>query len=105
MRLTARLILSLSVFTFAAPSAWAQAAFPNKPIKIVVPFPAGGTSDVLARLVGQKMSESWGQPVVVENRPGAGGTLGATQVARAEADGHTLLVVSTGHVVNPGQCL
>jgi tripartite-type tricarboxylate transporter receptor subunit TctC len=98
MRLTARLILSLSVFTFAAPAAWAQAAFPNKPIKIVVPFPAGGTSDVLARLVGQKMSESWGQPVVVENRPGSNGNLGADQVAKSSPDGHTLVLMDVGNL-------
>jgi tripartite-type tricarboxylate transporter receptor subunit TctC len=88
----------LSVFTFAAPAAWAQAAFPNKPIKIVVPFPAGGTSDVLARLVGQKMSESWGQPVVVENRPGSNGNLGADQVAKSSPDGHTLVLMDVGNL-------
>jgi tripartite-type tricarboxylate transporter receptor subunit TctC len=98
MRLTARLILSLSVLTFAAPAAWAQSAFPNKPIKIVVPFPAGGTSDVLARLVGQKMSESWGQPVVVENRPGSNGNLGADQVAKSSPDGHTLVLMDVGNL-------
>jgi tripartite-type tricarboxylate transporter receptor subunit TctC len=88
----------LSVFTFAAPAAWAQSAFPNKPIKIVVPFPAGGTSDVLARLVGQKMSESWGQPVVVENRPGSNGNLGADQVAKSSPDGHTLVLMDVGNL-------
>ena len=88
----------MSVFTFAAPAAWAQAAFPNKPIKIVVPFPAGGTSDVLARLVGQKMSESWGQPAVVENRPGSNGNLGADQVAKSSPDGHTLVLMDVGNL-------
>ena len=60
-------------------SAFAQSAanYPSKPLKIVVPFPAGGTSDVLARIFGQKITEHWGQPVVVENRPGAGGNIGA----------------------------
>jgi tripartite-type tricarboxylate transporter receptor subunit TctC len=66
-----------------------------------VPFTAGSATDIMARVVGEKLQAAWGQPVVVENRPGAGGTLGATQVAKSEADGHTLLVVSTGHVVNP----
>jgi tripartite-type tricarboxylate transporter receptor subunit TctC len=79
---------------------WAQ-TYPSKTIRIVVPFTAGSATDIMARVVGEKLQAAWGQPVVVENRPGAGGTLGATQVARAEADGHTLLVVSTGHVVNP----
>src|SRR3954454_2591715 len=67
-------------------------AFPTRAIKIVVPFPAGGPSDVLARMIGQKMSEDWGQPVVVENRPGANTVLGAQQVAKAAPDGYTLLM-------------
>ena len=75
--------------------------YPNKAIKIVVPFTAGSATDIMARIVGEKLTASMGHPVVVENRPGAGGTLGATQVAKSEPDGYTLLVVSTGHVVNP----
>jgi tripartite-type tricarboxylate transporter receptor subunit TctC len=67
-------------------------AFPSRAIKIVVPFPAGGPSDVLARIIGQKMSEDWGQPVVVENRVGANTVLGAQQVAKAAPDGYTLLM-------------
>jgi tripartite-type tricarboxylate transporter receptor subunit TctC len=66
--------------------------FPSRSIKIVVPFPAGGPSDVLARMIGQKMTEDWGQPVVVENRPGANTVLGAQQVAKAAPDGYTLLM-------------
>jgi tripartite-type tricarboxylate transporter receptor subunit TctC len=66
--------------------------FPRRTIKIVVPFPAGGPSDVLARLIGQKMTEDWGQPVVVENRPGANTVIGAQQVAKAPADGYTILM-------------
>jgi tripartite-type tricarboxylate transporter receptor subunit TctC len=71
--------------------------FPSRSIKIVVPFPAGGPSDVLARMIGQRMSEDWGQPVVVENRVGANTVLGAQQVAKAAPDGYTLLmaIVST----------
>src|SRR5258707_732638 len=67
-------------------------AFPTRSIKIVVPFPAGGPSDVLARLIGQKMSEDWGQPVVIENRPGANTVVGAQIVKAAPADGYTLLM-------------
>jgi tripartite-type tricarboxylate transporter receptor subunit TctC len=66
--------------------------FPSRSIKIVVPFPAGGPSDVLARMIGAKMSEDWGQPVVVENRPGANTVLGAQQVAKSAPDGYTLLM-------------
>ncbi|MSQ57134.1 MAG: tripartite tricarboxylate transporter substrate binding protein [Limnohabitans sp.] len=77
------------------------ADYPNKTIKIIVPFTAGSSTDIMARVVGERLSASFGQSVVVENRPGAGGTLGAGQVAKSEPDGYTLLVVSTGHVVNP----
>src|SRR6478609_1987306 len=88
--------IALAMFTFlAAASAVAQErpdAFPNRSVKIVVPFPAGGPSDVLARMIGQKMSEDWGQPVLVENRPGANTVLGAQQVAKAAPDGYSLLM-------------
>jgi len=75
--------------------------YPSKVIKIIVPFTAGSATDIMARIVGERLTASMGQPVVIENRPGAGGTLGAAQVAKSEPDGYTLLVVSTGHVVNP----
>jgi tripartite-type tricarboxylate transporter receptor subunit TctC len=75
--------------------------YPNKPVKIVVPFTAGSATDILARNVGQKLSELWGQPVVIENRPGAGGTIGAAVVAKSPPDGYTLLVHSAAQAVNP----
>ena len=67
--------------------------FPNKPIRIIVPFAAGGASDVLSRILGKKLTESWGQPVVVENKPGGNAQIGAAMVAKSEPDGYTLLVV------------
>ncbi len=76
-------------------------AYPSKPIKIVVPFTAGSATDIMARTIGERLTASWGQPVIVENKPGAGGSIGAAQVAKSDADGYTLLVVSTGHAVNP----
>jgi tripartite-type tricarboxylate transporter receptor subunit TctC len=76
-------------------------AYPSRPIKIVVPFPAGGIADVYARIIGARMSEAWGQAVVVENRPGAGGNIAAEAVARSPADGYTLVMGSVGtHAVN-----
>ncbi len=90
--------LALATFALAAIGAQAQTAYPVKPIKIVVPFPAGGTSDVLARLIGQKMSENWGQAVVVENRPGQSGNMGADFVAKSPADGYTLVLMDVGNL-------
>ena len=84
-----------------APSNGAGADYPNKIIKIIVPFTAGSATDIMARIIGERLSAGMGQAVIVENRAGAGGTLGAAQVAKSEPDGYTLLVVSTGHVVNP----
>ena len=76
-------------------------SWPTKPVKLVVPFTAGSATDILARAFGQKLSETWGQPVVIENHPGAGGTIGAGIVAKAAPDGYTLLVHSAGYAVNP----
>lgn len=89
----------LWAFGAAAQAQTSAAAYPTKPIKIVVPFPAGGTSDVLARLFGQKITESWGQPVVVENRPGSSGNLGADVVAKSPPDGYTLVLMDVGNLV------
>jgi tripartite-type tricarboxylate transporter receptor subunit TctC len=94
---SAALILSM-----LAPAGNAAAEdYPAKPVRLIVPFAAGGPTDVIARIVAQKLSESFGQQVVTENIPGAGGNTGVTMVARAPADGYTILVVSTGFIVNP----
>jgi len=79
----------------------AHAAYPDHPIRWIVPFPAGGAMDNIARTLGEDMSKTLGQAVVVENRPGAGGNIGAELVARAPADGYTLLIVANGMAVNP----
>jgi tripartite-type tricarboxylate transporter receptor subunit TctC len=78
----------------------AAAAFPSKPVTIVAAFPPGGTVDILARLIGQKLSEDWKQPVVVENRAGASGIIGSQHVQKAPGDGYTLMVVPITHVTN-----
>ena len=74
-------------------------SYPEKPIRLIVPNPPGGATEILARTIGPKLTEAWGQPVVVDNRPGAGGTLGANLVARSRADGHTLVLGSIGNMV------
>ena len=89
------LLLALCAALLAAPAAFAQ-SYPQKPIRYIVPFPAGGIADVFARIIGGRLSESWGQPVVVENRAGAGGNIGADFVAKAPPDGYTVLMGSIG---------
>ena len=74
--------------------------YPSKPIKIIVPFTPGSATDVMGRIVGERLNAAWGQPVIVENRAGAGGTIGIRETARAEPDGYTLVLVSSGHAVN-----
>jgi tripartite-type tricarboxylate transporter receptor subunit TctC len=81
-------------------SAFSQAPYPNRAVKIVVAFSPGGVTDIIARAMAPKLAEQWGQPVVVENRSGAGGSVGAVAVARSPADGYTLLVHSSGYALN-----
>src|SRR5438876_6694201 len=95
-----RLAVLAALAMFWASTAMGQ-GYPNKPVHVVVPFTAGSATDILARSFGQKLSEMWGQPVVVDNRPGAGGTIGAAVVAKSAPDGYTLLVHSAAHAYNP----
>ncbi len=91
--------LAMFAAVLAAP-AFAQ-NYPVKPLRIVVPFPAGGTSDILARAAGQKLTEEWKQQVIIDNRPGAGANIGAEVAAKSPADGYHLFLISTIHCINP----
>jgi tripartite-type tricarboxylate transporter receptor subunit TctC len=91
---------ALALIVFAAPLAQAQ-NYPSKPIRFIVPFAAGGGNDIVARVIGSKIEPTLGQPVIIDNRTGGGGMIGSEAAARAEPDGHTLLLASFPHVVNP----
>src|SRR5579884_3562021 len=82
-------------------AAGAQATYPDHKVRMIVPFAAGGPTDVIGRLVAERLSDLWGQQIYVENMPGAGGNLGVETAKRAEPDGYTVLVVSTGFIINP----
>ena len=101
MKRAARFLIAAIVAASGAAAAEEQSAagFPNRPIRLIVPFPAGGPSDIVARLIGQKMSEGWGQPVVIENRPGANTIIGAQAAAKAAADGYTLFMAIDSSLV------
>jgi len=91
----------LALLALVLSTAAAAQPYPAKPVKIVVPFPAGGIADLYARLIGQRLGDSWGQPIVIENRTGAGGNIGADAVAKSAPDGYTLVMGSFGtHAVN-----
>jgi tripartite-type tricarboxylate transporter receptor subunit TctC len=91
---------TIAVLLLLAVAGGASAQYPDKPIRFIVPFTAGSGTDIVARTVAEPMSKALKQPIVIENRPGAGGTLGAAQVAKSTPDGYTLLVHSAGHVAN-----
>jgi tripartite-type tricarboxylate transporter receptor subunit TctC len=93
--------LALAALAFLAPLEAAAQAYPAKPVRIVVPFAPGGGSDFIGRFIGQRLTESLGRQVIVENRPGAGGVLGIEQGLRAPADGYTLVLIASSYTVNP----
>jgi tripartite-type tricarboxylate transporter receptor subunit TctC len=97
LRIAAALIAVLA----AGSTARAQSAFPTRPVHVFVPYPPGGGVDILARTLGDVVSRQWGQAVVVENRPGAGGVVASQALAQAQPDGYTLIVVASGHATNP----
>jgi tripartite-type tricarboxylate transporter receptor subunit TctC len=101
MRNTVVAVVFGAVLAIVTPAGTAQTAYPNKPVKLIVPFAPGGFTDVMARILGQKLSLALGQQIVVENKPGAGSTIGTDFVAKAAPDGYTLLMVSSTHVISP----
>src|SRR5678815_1253086 len=95
-----RILLALLIGWCALP-AWGQ-TYPSKPVRLIISFTPGSSTDIVGRAVAAKLQEMWGQPVVAENRPGAGGTVGSEFVLRSDPDGYTLLANSSAHVANPG---
>src|SRR5947199_8462855 len=88
------------LLALAAP-AFGQADYPNRPVRLIIPFPPGGSNDVVGRMIGTSLSEKLGKQVIVDNRAGAGGVVGTELAANAPRDGYTVLIISTAHAVNP----
>src|SRR5262249_33844588 len=101
MRRSVRMLILLACACFAASPAPAQQTYPTRSVRIVVAFPAGGATDVITRAVGQRLSEMWGQPIVIENKGGAGTQIGTEFVSKATPDGYTLLATSDAFAFNP----
>jgi tripartite-type tricarboxylate transporter receptor subunit TctC len=95
-----RLLIGALLLALAPATAPAQ-TYPNKPIRVIVPYPAGGAVDIVARTLGNQISQDWKQQVVIDNRPGAGGVIATEILAKAPPDGYTLIVIATGHALNP----
>ncbi len=101
MQVLAAVQLMIALFAACCGSAWAQ-AYPNKPIRFVTGYAAGGSPDVVGRIIGNKLTEAWGQQILIDNRPGASGNIGAEQVAKAMPDGYTLLIATANEIsINP----
>jgi tripartite-type tricarboxylate transporter receptor subunit TctC len=96
-----RICAALAAFLICGTSALAQQSFPTKPVRLLIPYAAGGAVDILGRTLGDELSKRWGQPVIIENRTGAGGTIASQVVAKSEPDGYTLVIIATGHAINP----
>lgn len=101
MRRIFGILATLAVLLSLVPAAVAQQNFPTKPVRLLIPYAPGGAVDILGRTLGDELSKKWGQPVIIENRTGAGGTIASQVVAKSEPDGYTLVIIATGHAINP----
>lgn len=101
MRRIFGILATLAVLLSLVPAAVAQQNFPTKPVRLLIPYAAGGAVDILGRTLGDELSKRWGQPVIIENRTGAGGTIASQVVAKSEPDGYTLVIIASGHAINP----
>src|ERR1700736_3333120 len=97
LRLLAVLVAPVALLGGAAPP---QEVCPSRPVRLLVPFPAGGAVDIVARTLGDELARRWGQSVIIENRPGAGGTIASQAAATSAPDGYTLILVASGHALN-----
>src|SRR5947208_6924370 len=98
---TLRLLGALAGRTFGCVGALAQGAYPSAPVHVLVPFPPGGAVDIIARTLGDELGRQWGQTIIIENRPGAGGVIASQALVKSPADGYTLILVAAGHALNP----
>ncbi|MEI7670692.1 MAG: tripartite tricarboxylate transporter substrate binding protein [Deltaproteobacteria bacterium] len=96
-----RIFTTLFVLLMFGSTAIAQENFPTKPVRLLIPYAAGGAVDILGRTLGDELSKRWGQPVIIENRTGAGGTIASQVIAKSAPDGYTLVIVASGHAINP----
>src|SRR6478735_8782821 len=95
------MLFSMTTALAGIAAAQAADAYPNRPVRLVIPFVPGGSNDIVGRVIAAQLSERMGKPVVVDNRGGAGGTIGTDTVVRSQPDGYTLLVISVAHPINP----
>src|SRR5689334_14479807 len=100
-RLKGFLVFAVCAIPGLPMAALAQATYPTRPIRLIVPFPPGGSTTIVARILGQRLTDSWGQQVVVDNRGGGNTIIGSEALVKAQPDGHTILLVTSTHVINP----
>jgi len=101
MRGMFRIFAALATLLVCSTAALAQQSFPSKQVRLLIPYAAGGAVEILGRTLGDELSKKWGQPVIIENRTGAGGTIASQVVAKSAPDGYTLVIVASGHAINP----